>query len=808
MVDLAALRIPVRADTSQFDQSINQVSSKLKAAPNKLTVDVKLTGVDDANAKLARINEMTRKGQEAILAQQAAMMRDWQLMQQTLAAQRTAVQHTTAANDNYAASGSRVADALLHATKTAIDYTASHVAMATTLTATAFVLQRVFRVLTPFVLAFKAVKEAVELATEAWRLGGEALDRYRKIAEKAAKVDLSVTYFQKITKAAENAKLPVDALTKALQALQASSADQLGGSTLQKRLDASIKAGNFAGNAGVVEFAQANTTEQKFRAIADLIHQAMEAGQRLAAIDIANTAFGAEAANNLRKDAEYFDKILASAEQIADKKIVAPEDVARAVELQNRYDAAVKILEDRWHPIQDLLTQAGIEFHANWVSTVETIAAGVDWAKKLVEKLGDVPSWFQNKINAGGQWFIDNTTTPESRKAAEASFGINSDPSVMSRAAIDYADAVKRLRAGLQNQYEMQRKVNEANTIAQKTMGDTSHAIDDVKKAQQAAANAFERAQEDVAKHTARMQADTEAIGHGVGALEELRAKAQLLAAAKSAGVTVTAALSGKIQELARSAGEAAQKLAESKAASDVYFQLQTAGLSGVEAQIAQLNRRLHGDDWQQYGNTATAQIMRIADAQERLNEAIKGFGSDLVSSLQQGKSLFASLENAAGNLVNKLASSGLDKLFSGNGFNFDLSKLASGIGKGVAQSLDDIALKHSVAAANPSNSFAFNGISGNTAMMGLGAAAIGLGTYGQGRQIGASGGSTGSGALSGALSGAMAGAAIGGGPVGMLVGGVAGGRAGLFGDGQKRRDGEDKQKESEDDSIEHRRAA
>ncbi|WP_445490189.1 hypothetical protein [Rhodopseudomonas sp. RCAM05734] len=147
---------------------------------------------------------------------------------------------------------------------------------------------------------------AVSLMMEAWRLGGEELDRYRKIAEDAAKVDLSTTYFQRLSKGAEAAKLPVEALTAALTTLQKQSADQLGGSALGNRLAASVKVGNFADNTGVQEYAQANTTQQRYEAIVSLIHQAMQAGQRLAALDIAGTAFGPEAAANLRKDSGVF----------------------------------------------------------------------------------------------------------------------------------------------------------------------------------------------------------------------------------------------------------------------------------------------------------------------------------------------------------------------------------------------------------------------------------------------------------------------------------------------------------------------
>lgn len=573
------------------------------------------------------------------------------------------------------------------------------------------------------------VYHAVSLMTEAWRLGGEELDRYRKVAEDAAKVDLSTTYFQKLTKGAENAKVPVDALTAALTTLQKTSADQLGGSALQNRLDASVKAGNFSGNSGVQQYAQANTTQQRYEAIVSLINQAMTAGQRLAALDIAGTAFGPQAVENLRKDSEYFDKLTAAAAKIADKDIVSPEDVGRALDLQTRYDAAVKILETRWHPIQDLLTQAGIEFHANWVATVETIANGVDWATKLVAKLGDVPTWFQKKLNEGSQWVIDNITTPESRKAAETSFGISSDPAEMAKGTDAYAIAVNKLRAGLQDQAEQQRKVAEANTIAQKTLGDTSHAIDNAAKATHGQADAYDRAYEGLTKHIARQQADTLAVGLGAGALEEFRARATLLNAAQVAGRPVTAELTAEIEKQAKAAGAAGEALAKVRVNDQIRFDRATIGLSAEDVQIATQLRTIYPDVTAAL-NSSEAAAMRLNNEMRLSKDITSGFATDLVGGLLRGEDAMKSLTAAASNLVQKLASANLNRFMQGGSI----------LGN---QSL----------------------MSGNGA---LGVASAGVAGYQSGN------------AMTGALSGAMAGAAFG--PAGAVVGGAAGLIGGILG--------------------------
>ena len=670
-----AMQIKVGVNLDDLDRDFKTLAKKVADAPKKLTVDVKSDGADRATKSVTTLSEQVSKMQmqiEAQARQQMQMNQMYDLGRQQLdlynramGAQGAIVQRQMAANDNLAGSHSHLTDALRIGTKTAIDYAASWLATAGAVGAGVLVFGGLLAILGPIILAYKLVTTAIGFATDAWRLGGEELDRYRKIAEDAAKVDLSTTYFQKLKQGAADSKASVDDLTKAMMTLQKQSADQLGGSPLQNRLSASVKAGNFAGNTGVGDFAAANTTEEKFKSIVFLIHQAMDAGQRLAAIDIAGTAFGPEAADNLRKNAAYFDQMTAAAAKVSDKQIVSEADVSRALDLQTRYDAAVKILETRWHPIQNLLTQAGIEFHANWVSTVETIANGVDWATKLVSKLEGVPSWFQKKLNEGSQWVIDNTTTPESRAGAEKQYGLTSDPTEMARGTDAYGKAVDALRVGLQNQYTVQQKVNETNTVAQKAAGDTSHAIDTQTKAVAEQANAYQRAQDSIEKHIARMNADKDAVGLGVGALEELRAKATLLTAAQQAGIPVTAEMSAQIDALAKKAGTAGLELAKLRINDQIKFDRATIGLSQEDVQIAQQLRSIYPDVTEAINSSEAAQ-MRLNNELRQAKEIANGFGQDLLSGLLRGEGAMKSMTSAASNLIAKLSSAQLDKFMSG----------------------------------------------------------------------------------------------------------------------------------------------
>jgi hypothetical protein len=534
-----------------------------------------------------------------------------------------------AANDNYAQSTSHVGDALRLATKTVIDHTASFLETAGAVGAGVLVFGSLLAVLGPIILTYKLVKGAIDLVSEAWDLGTEAIKNYIDIANKAAALDLSTTFFQQITKGAKDAGLSVDDVTKSFTTLQKQSADTLGGSPIQTRVDASVKAGNFDDNPGVSQLAQANSTQEKYQAVVTLIHQAMTDGQRLAAIDIAGTAFGPEAADNLRKDSGYFDKLNAAAAKIKDTEIVSPDDVGRALAIQNTYDAAVTILEQRWHPIQDLLTAGGIRMHEIWVNIVADIANAVDGAAKLIEQLGKAPSWFQDKLNQVGSAIVAATTTPDSRAAAEQSYGISSNPAdiAATAAANSYTDALTRLGAGLKNVNAVQQAVSQTNSVQNAVWKDASHAIDTASQSQ----NDFvDRAINTLQKHVLQQQADTQAVGLGDAALASFRATAAETAAVQANGGEETAKQAAQFVILKQAAADAADALARANVANSIKFNANTALLSPTDAQIASQLKGIYPDVTTALNSAEAAQI-RFNDATKELSSGIQ---SDLVSGL------------------------------------------------------------------------------------------------------------------------------------------------------------------------------
>lgn len=713
--------------------------ANIQEITRRYTLEARTVGVDDATQKTVNLgkahNETAKQVDGATAATtkyQAALERSQrqfdlqmrqqaqftQALQQINAQQQQATAATTAANDNVARSMDRMASS-------GYTFTGILARIGLTVAATALGVGALY---TAFKILYEIVTFLPNKLSEAWELGGKKLEEYRQIAEKAAAVDLSTTYFQRITKAATDAKLPVDDLTTALKLLATVSTEKLGGSDLQNRVDASVKAGNFGGNTGVGQLASANTQEEKFRAIVSLIDQAMTKGERLAALDISSKAFGPAITANLQKDSEYLTRMVASADKLAEKELVSPSDVGRALALQNSYDAAVKILEVRWHPIQDLLTAAGIKMHEVWVGIVVTIANAVDWAARLVVKLSEVQlppqvvSWLNRASSADMENATpDSTRIPETASAADLA---------AIKAANDRTGAVARLTAGLQNQKAVEQAVAQVNAVQNAVWRDTSKNIDDQKKALDDTRDAYDRARDAAQKHYAQTNADSDAIGLGVGAQAEFRTKAAMTTAALIAQRDMTPTLRAEIDAYGKAARTAAEANERLRLAAQNKFERATIGLSPEDVQIATQLKGLYPDVTTALNSTEAAQ-MRVNNQLRLGNEIVTGFSNDLVSGLLRGENGMKSLESAATNLIAKLASKNLTNFMSPGGSIFGNQSL-------------------------------------NSAQGAVGVASAGLAGYQSGNP------------LTGALGGAMAGATFG--PWGAAIGGAAGLIGGLLG--------------------------
>lgn len=480
----------------------------------------------------------------------------------------------------------------------------------------------VARVLFPLYTIYKLVTVAIGLVTQAWDLGNAKLAEYVALAKEASESNLSTDFYQRIKKGAEDAKLPIDELREALKKLNDSFAPKLGGNDAMNRLDALTKAGNFKGNSGVADLKSANDPEARFNAIVTLIRQAMDAGQRLAALDVSKTFLGDAVTANLAKDSDYLDKMKTTIESTKAAELVSAADVGRAADLQNRLDAAEKILSQRWHPIQDLLTQGGIAMKGVWVDIVETIAKGVDWIAKLIEKLGAVPAWFATGLRylAGAAAAVGPALGP-----VGAALGIGGRIAGAALAPGADTDPTGDL---MRNPANITRARDYANNVLNNVRRDTS--INPDAKQTKAAADAYDRAEEGLLKYIEVTKAAATATGQGAEQQERLRAIAQLTAAGIKDGLTPAAAKAkAEMSGLADQAGQAALALAKAKIAADIKFNRDTAFLSQEDVQIASQLKSIYPDVATALGSVEAQGI--------RTNNTFKEIASTIETNLASG---------------------------------------------------------------------------------------------------------------------------------------------------------------------------
>lgn len=509
-------------------------------------------------------------------------------------------------------------------TKQFIDMNASMLATQGAAGAAVLGFRSILGALGPLSLAITGIVGVFKLMGYATELAKEKIEEFNEVAEKAAKANVSTDFFQRFTKSGEQLRLTVDQVNEALERFNNASRGALGGSALSQRVDELRKAGNFGGNSGVGALAGADDTEARLRATVQLIREAFETGQRLAGLDIAKTAFGPEITDRLRQDSTFLDQMLATAQKISAEKIVTEEQLGQAIQLKTRLEEAQKILAEKFKPIQDDLAKLGVNYHESWIGVVETMSSAVSQANALYAAIKRIPDVL---AEAGSASFWTKLTEFSGK------LGLNSDPK--SIGAIfpgepGFADdpARQRLAAGLNNPNSVRQAMQQTIDAQSRIRGDKSIAP---AKEQADVNDQYDRAIETLQKHTARLQADTQAVGLGAGALEEFRARAALVTAAQQAGIPVQGEVAKRINDIAKAAGAAGEALAKARVASEIKFGAGTSFLTQEDVAIAQQLRGIYGEDIPAAMASAQAASLRFVDANRQVASAIS---SGLTTSL------------------------------------------------------------------------------------------------------------------------------------------------------------------------------
>jgi len=583
-------------------------------AVRRITVETTETGTADATAKLVSLGKgyddisnksadaesASSKYEQALLRQQAlfaSAVQQQAAFSSALGQQVSNMQATAAANDNAARSGETFGSVM---TKLALTAAAAALGIGA--------LYAAFKIL------WAVVTAVPKLIGEAWDLGTQKLKEYTDLAVKASSLGVSTDFLQRMTRSAEDAKLPVETLTAALTRMQEALAPKLGGSDAIQQLDKLVSFGNFKGNTGITQLKNATTPDEQFQAALDFFKQATAASEKLAALDVMKTLFGADVASNLAKDSEYLDRIQAAAQRVSATNIISDDQISAAVQLQSRYDAAVKILEQRWHPIQEVLISLGIEMKSIWVGIVETIASAFDWIVKLVSQVGALWSGLKDLLA------IMATGFPQAQGPL---VGMTSSQIVDAQRA----NALQRLGVGLTNPAAVTAARDQTTRLSEQLRPDKSKAA----APEAPDTSAYDRATEAVLKYIEVTKAAAQAVDQGAGEQEKLKAIAQLTAAGMKDGLTpAAAAAKAEMSGLGEKAGAAADALARAKIASQIDFGLKTSLLSQGDLAIATQLKTV-------YGNDVTSALNSAEAAQLRFNAAAKETSSAIENSLVSG---------------------------------------------------------------------------------------------------------------------------------------------------------------------------
>jgi hypothetical protein len=451
---------------------------------------------------------------------------------------------------------------------------------------------------------------------DSWEAGTQALEKYNQISSNT--LGLSGEFYQRIIAGAAASATSVDAVTAAFAKLNDAMKPTLGGSDGLNRLDAHLKAGNFADNSGVASLRSANSAEDQFRALVSLVNQANAAQQSLAAVDLTKTILGSDVAENLRKNPEYLAEMLRLADNLAKTKIISDEELERASTLKKRYDEAIASLTISINPLKDLMVELGIKMHETFTQDISDLAKvleGLTWVYEKAASLIGL-AWDKLKNGFSGKFTaVDAAGNPYEAEVQQREMGQSLIPK--SKSTIDrgaYDDFRKEIE-----------KVQADRLRSDASANPDAKAISGAREAK----DAYDRAEESLLKYIKTTEAAADAVGKSASEQEKLKAVAQLMAAAEKDGTAVTAELAAKMDALGNRAAAAAQKVADAQIKFAIKRGQDTAFLSSEDVSIAdQLSRK--------YPDVATALASVEANAL-RTNTAFRSMSSVIETNLTTG---------------------------------------------------------------------------------------------------------------------------------------------------------------------------
>lgn len=569
-----------------------------------------------------------------------------------------------------------------------------------------------------FALPFALLRAEIDLIGYAWTSAQERIAKYIAISNDATAAGVSTDYWQRWGEAGKIAGLGIDKATAALKAFGDASKEQLGGSSLEQQLKKHLEVGNVTAKQ-LKPFEMAAGTEEKMAAMAKILDQMVASGKTLAAVDLVKTFAGPEMAEQFRQNTNIFNELVSKAKEVAATKLVSQADLDDAVQLNKRYDDAVKILSERWIPFQKAITDGGQELYRVWVNILEVLAGALtsisNFAIKIGEIIQSIPGLVTGLKLAGSAAANMIPGVAPLRLAIGAVSGLAGGSAESGSSRAGYSDLANRMSNPNNVKAATSRTLDLSNALrSDKSLSLDKKQIDDT-------TDAVDRAINSITKHIEQVKANTLAVGQNVGVQARLKVEAAETAAKMANGGEMTAQQAAQFAKLKVEAESAAMALEKAQIANDIKRQRDSLFLTAEDVQIANQLKGLYADIPTAL-QSAEAQQIRFNNAMKNMvdtvRDAASSFTKDFLGGLMKGKGLMESLQGAAKNLSSSLLNSGVNDLFSGNfvsaGLKIGGSFLASLFGdddeeeKAAQKKAQEEAARKAEAAQNRKNDFTY----------------------------------------------------------------------------------------------------
>jgi hypothetical protein len=499
----------------------------------------------------------------------------------------------------------------------------------------------------------------------AFRQLTQTMAEYAKVAERARDAGVSTTTAQAFERQFERMQLKAEDAQKALQSFGEAARDsfdsskfEVQASALRKKMDELFLDRFTTSGQGRQDFLGANTNDERIRAVIKSIQELQREGEKLAAYDLAQTAFGQSG----RKIADDIERGRFQVEQLAatglrDGSIIAPEIIERADALHKRFQDAGREIGNNLLPLLNDIIALGIPLYGVGASLAEGLAYAV---RKAAEAYNEV----KRLMNVGRE-----EAARQAAQGALATMGrtITVDPNASPAEQARQAASARQQRA---RSGSSQRVFNESTDFLIQNMVGVPNMPDAVTSNQIAfqgggaplppprpgnidsrsrgggrsaseAESSFERALRQMEERNAMARKELETLGLGTRAREEALALERAMNVAKRDQEPLDAGQLQKLREQAATYG-----------------------------QIAEMAER------------AREAQRRADEINGAARDAFKGFFSDI----RQGKSALEALTNALDRFANKLLDMALDNIFDslfgkkGQAGAFNLMDLFKGI--------------------------------------------------------------------------------------------------------------------------------